>query len=138
MTFSLVITHWLTAMSYPKNRCLFSAHWLGTLFSAIAIILQGTIELATTVYVRLKQKVIVLKRYAKFLKYSSTVCVVAGGVLLASNVPASRFGFIFLALSSAQLLLASLAECDRTTTFYAVSLFICVDCLGIYRWIYLT
>ncbi|MGD1865344.1 MAG: hypothetical protein ACFB0D_12380 [Phormidesmis sp.] len=99
--------------------------------------MENMIGLAAIAHTSLRHKARVLKRFAKPLKYSSTVCVVAGGILLAANVPTSRFGFIFLALSSAQLLLASLAESDRTTTFYAVSLFICVDCLGIYRWIYI-
>ena len=71
----------------------------------------------------------------RFLKLSSTACAVTGGILLAANMPMSKFGFIFLALSSGQLLLASLGGSDRTTTIYAGSLFVFVDCLGIYRWL---
>lgn len=77
----------------------------------------------------------VLKRYIKPLKLSSTACAIAGGTILAANMPLSRFGFIFLACSSGQLLLASLIGRDHTTTTYAGSLFIFVDCLGIYRWL---
>jgi hypothetical protein len=42
---------------------------------------------------------------------------------------------VFLALSSGQLLLASLQEQDSSMIFYAASLFIFVDCLGVYRWV---
>ena len=78
-----------------------------------------------------------LKRAVKPLKLSSTACAITGGILLAANTPVSKFGFIFLACSSGQLLLASLASGDRSTAFYAGSLFTFVDCLGIYRWLLL-
>jgi hypothetical protein len=75
------------------------------------------------------------KSFGHFLKLSSSSCALTGGILLASNTPSSGYGFIFLALSSGQLLLASLQERDRTMILYAASLFIFVDCLGVYRWV---
>lgn len=38
------------------------------------------------------------------LKISSSSCAVVGGIILAVNLYVSRYGFIFLALSSSQLL----------------------------------
>lgn len=70
-----------------------------------------------------------------FLKTSSSVCALIGGILLASKVTFSGYGFIFLALSSSQLLAASLREKDTSMIFYAGSVFIFVDCLGVYRWL---
>jgi hypothetical protein len=75
-------------------------------------------------------------RLAKTLKLSSSACAVAGGVMLAANLPdVSKYGFIFLALSSSQMLVASLRTNDQTMMIYSGSLFFFVDCLGIYRWI---
>jgi hypothetical protein len=75
------------------------------------------------------------KKFAKIFKFSSIFCALLGGILLASNIPTSGYGFIFLALSSGQLLLASLQDKDTTTILYAASVFVFVDCLGVYRWI---
>jgi hypothetical protein len=75
------------------------------------------------------------KKTAKIFKFSSIFCALLGGILLASNIPTSGYGFIFLALSSGQLLLASLQDKDMTTILYAASVFVFVDCLGVYRWI---
>jgi hypothetical protein len=74
-------------------------------------------------------------RLAKQLKWSSSSCAIAGGILLASNISISGFGFIGLAASSFQMLLASLLLVDKTMIFYASALFIFVDCLGIFRWL---
>ena len=75
-------------------------------------------------------------RLANTLKLTSSACAVAGGVMLAANLPEiSKYGFIFLALSSSQMLVASLRTKDTTMIIYASSLFFFVDCLGIYRWI---
>ena len=72
----------------------------------------------------------------KLLRYSSTVFALAGGIILASNVSEiSKYGFIFLALSSFQMLLSSISIKDQSMLLYSGSLFIFVDCLGIYRWI---
>lgn len=75
------------------------------------------------------------KKAAKYLKLSSSFFAVLGGVLLASNTSASGYGFIFLGLSSSQMILASLKDKDRSMMIYAMSLFFFVDCMGIYRWL---
>jgi hypothetical protein len=72
---------------------------------------------------------------SRAFKLSSSSCALTGGILLASNTPMSGYGFIFLALSSGQLLLASLQDRDNSMIFYAMSLFVFVDCLGVYRWV---
>lgn len=99
-----------------------------------AIVLHKAALLAAQVSQKTKQGRL-FKRIAKRLKFSSTACALAGGIVLASNTPTSRFGFLLLALSSGQLLLASAADSDRAMTLYAASLFIFVDCLGVYRWL---
>lgn len=76
-----------------------------------------------------------IKFSSRSLKLSSSACALTGGILLASNTSISGYGFIFLALSSGQLLLASLQDRDSSMIFYAASLFIFVDCLGVYRWV---
>jgi hypothetical protein len=76
-----------------------------------------------------------IKRLATILKWSSSSCAIAGGILLASNIPASRFGFVGLAASSSQMLLASLLMADKTMIVYSGALFIFVDCLGVLRWL---
>jgi hypothetical protein len=76
-------------------------------------------------------------RLAKTLKLTSSACAVAGGVMLAANLPnISKYGFVFLALSSSQMLLASLRTKDTSMIIYSGSLFFFVDCLGVYRWIF--
>jgi hypothetical protein len=72
---------------------------------------------------------------SKTLQISSSVCAVAGGVILASHVNISSYGFIFLALSSSQMLLSAILMRDTSIMIYAGSLFVFVDCLGIYRWV---
>jgi hypothetical protein len=71
----------------------------------------------------------------KFLHYSSSACAVAGGTILASNTEISGYGFILLALSSGQMLISSLLAQNKRLIIYSASLFIFVDCLGIYRWV---
>jgi hypothetical protein len=71
----------------------------------------------------------------KFLHYSSSACAVAGGTILASNTEVSGYGFILLALSSSQMLTSSILVQNRRLIIYSASLFIFVDCLGIYRWV---
>ena len=75
------------------------------------------------------------KKIASALKFSSIFFALLGGILVASNLPISGYGFIILALSSSQLLIASIHDKDTTTVLYAASVFIFVDCLGVYRWI---
>ncbi len=75
-------------------------------------------------------------KLAKILKLTSSACAVAGGIMLAANLPdISKYGFVFLALSSSQMLAASLRTRDTSMMLYSGSLFFFVDCLGMYRWI---
>ena len=73
---------------------------------------------------------------ASILSFSSTLFAIAGGILLALNIEASRYGFILLAGSSSQMLMANLLLRNRSMIFYSLSLFLCVDCLGVLRWIF--
>lgn len=70
-----------------------------------------------------------------FFQFSSSVCAVAGGIILSSNTPASKYGFILLALSSSQIFISSSLKSNKGLMLYSASLFIFVDCLGIYRWL---
>ena len=75
-------------------------------------------------------------RLAWMLKLSSSAFAIAGGSLLAANLPdISKYGFILLAMSSSQMLIASLCTKDKVMIVYAASLFLFVDCFGIYRWV---
>ncbi len=71
----------------------------------------------------------------RFLKISSSVCAVVGGVMLAAKLSISSYGFLFLALSSSQLFISSLQTKDYLMICYSGSIFIFVDCLGVYRWL---
>lgn len=74
-------------------------------------------------------------KISNILQWSSSICAIAGGVILASNTVISSYGFIFLAMSSSQMLIASIRNLNTVMIVYAGSLFIFVDCFGIYRWI---
>lgn len=69
------------------------------------------------------------------LKISSSLCALIGGILIALKIRKSKYSFIFLALSSSQLLLASIMVRDLTLILYSVSVFLFVDVLGNYRWL---
>ena len=69
------------------------------------------------------------------LKLSSSFFALLGGVLLASNTEISKYGFIFLAMSSSQMLISSSILKDKTLIAYSASLFIFVDSFGIYQWL---
>ena len=71
----------------------------------------------------------------EFLKLSSSFFALVGGVLLASNTDLSGYGFIFLAMSSSQMLLSSILLKDTTLIAYSACLFIFVDSFGIYKWL---
>ncbi len=73
--------------------------------------------------------------FVQWLKWASCFFAITGGVLLAANTSVSGYGFIFLAMSSSHMLLASWLSNDKSMIFYAGSLFIFVDCLGVYRWV---
>lgn len=75
------------------------------------------------------------KALIKYLKWASCCFAVLGGVLLAANTPASGYGFIFLALSSSHMLLASWLTEDKSMICYSGAVFMFVDCLGVYRWV---
>lgn len=72
---------------------------------------------------------------AKSFQFLSSICAVIGGVLVSSNTSASKYGFIFLACSSSQIFLSSFILKDKALMIYGASLFIFVDCFGIYRWL---
>ncbi|BDM80978.1 MULTISPECIES: hypothetical protein [Acaryochloris] len=72
---------------------------------------------------------------SQFLQFSSSVSAVAGGVILSSNTPVSKYGFILLALSSSQIFISSSMTGNKGLMMYSASLFVFVDCLGIYRWL---
>lgn len=74
-------------------------------------------------------------KFANYLQLSSSAFAIAGGVMLASKTEVSSYGFIFLAMSSSQMLVSSLLIKNTSMVIYAASLFFFVDCLGIYRWI---
>lgn len=69
------------------------------------------------------------------LQYSSSFFAIMGGMLLASNIEWSKYGFIMLALGSGQMLLTSVLTRDKNLIFYSGSVFLFVDCLGVYRWL---
>lgn len=74
--------------------------------------------------------------YITFFKISSSICGLGGGATLALNTAISGYGFIFLALSSSQMLIAAILDRDKLLIFYSATIFLCVDLLGIYRWIF--
>jgi hypothetical protein len=80
-------------------------------------------------------KKLISNALATKLQWSSSACAIAGGVILASNTAISGYGFIFLALSSSQLLLSTIQTQNRSLMFYAGSVFFFVDCFGIIRWL---
>jgi hypothetical protein len=75
-------------------------------------------------------------RVIKMLQHSGSAFAVAGGSILASNTPMSKYGFLLLAMSSGQLLASSILANNRSLMVYAGSVFCFVDCLGIYRWLW--
>lgn len=72
---------------------------------------------------------------ASCLKWFRSVCAICSGIVLASNTSGSGFGFVGLAASSFQMLIASLLLRDKVMIIYSGALFACVDCLGVYRWL---
>jgi hypothetical protein len=74
-------------------------------------------------------------RFTNRMKLSSSAFAILGGVMLASNTNVSSYGFIFLAISSCLMLIANILLGNRSMIIYAGSLFLFVDCLGIYRWL---
>lgn len=81
------------------------------------------------------RKRITKKHWSKGLKISGSVFAVLGGFILASKLSISGYGFIFLACSSSQLLIASILDSDITLICYSTAVFVCVDLYGVYRWL---
>ena len=75
-------------------------------------------------------------RLSTSLKNLCIACALVGGILLASKTEFSGNGFVFLALSSSQLFVASLLIADWSTVWYAGALFVCVDLVGVLRWVF--
>lgn len=71
----------------------------------------------------------------EYLRLSSSFFAVLGGTLLASHTDISGFGFIFLAMSSSQMLVSSCFAKDLNMILYSGSVFFFVDSFGIYRWL---
>ncbi len=69
------------------------------------------------------------------LRILSAIFCMIGGILLSSNTRDSGYGFIFLAVSSGTLLIASLLQRDKIMIFYSAMLFLFVDLRGIYFWL---
>jgi hypothetical protein len=74
-------------------------------------------------------------KLSKILQLSSSAFAIAGGVMLASKTAVSSYGFILLAMSSSQMLVSNLLVKNKSMIIYSASLFLFVDCFGIYRWI---
>ena len=74
--------------------------------------------------------------YTTKLKIFSSISALAGGMILASNTSISGYGFIFLAISSSQMLIAAILENDKLLIWYSATIFFGVDLLGIYRWLF--
>ena len=80
-------------------------------------------------------KLLPMKNLIKYLKWTSCLFAVMGGVLLASRTVFSGYGFIFLAMSSSHMLIASWLIGDQSMICYSGSIFLFVDCFGVYRWL---
>jgi hypothetical protein len=75
------------------------------------------------------------RQVSQFLTWSSCVCTVLGGGLLASKTLLSPYGFLLLAMGSSQMVGATYLIRDRALFCYSVCVFLFVDCFGIYRWL---
>jgi hypothetical protein len=69
------------------------------------------------------------------LKIISSSFALMGGILLANNIPISKYGFIFLAISSSTMCISSYLSKDYFLCLYSSILFFFVDLLGVYNWI---
>ena len=74
-------------------------------------------------------------KIVRIFKILSILASAIGGILLASNIESSPYGFIFLAVSSCSFTIASILKKDFLNVFYGTTLFFGVDLLGVYRWI---
>ena len=70
------------------------------------------------------------------LRWISSVSGLTGGIIVASNTEISRYGYIFLALSSLSLGISSYLDRDTSLIVYSASLFIFCDLFGLYCWLF--
>lgn len=84
---------------------------------------------------RTRNRIFNKQSFVNVLKMSSSLFAIFGGVLVALKLDISGYGFLFLAMSSSQMLLASILLRDKSMIFYAASVFVFVDSLGVYRWL---
>jgi hypothetical protein len=85
-------------------------------------------------YAPLKSK-ISKETWLRTMKWSGVICLIAGGCLLGSNTYLSPYGFVLLATSSGQWLVASIIEKNKEQIVLYAVMFIMVDCFGVYRWL---
>lgn len=141
------LIQWLTAAGYKKpiaNKQIEIADKAGTLISKPIATNQFLCQSSATQINNNNianqdrvniNKLSTIYSSPRLLKVSSSVCAVIGGVMLAAKLNISSYGFLFLALSSSQLLISSLQSKDYLMICYSGSIFIFVDCLGVYRWL---
>ena len=72
---------------------------------------------------------------SKFFILSSSFCGLVGGSMVASKTSITGYGFVPLALSSSQMLLASLLMRNWFLVCQSSCIFIFVDCIGIVNWL---
>lgn len=84
---------------------------------------------------RTRNRIFSKQSFVNVLKMSSSLFAVFGGVILALKLDISGYGFLFLAMSSSQMLLASILLHDKSMIFYSASVFVFVDSLGVYKWL---
>lgn len=75
------------------------------------------------------------EKLTQILQVSGSIFALLGGYLLASASSISGYGFIFLACSSSQMLLASILDRNILLTGYSASVFFGVDLYGVYNWL---
>ena len=69
------------------------------------------------------------------LKIVSSTLALIGGILLANNIEISKYGFIFLAISSSSMSFAGYLSKDNYLLIYSLVIFLFVDCLGVFNWV---
>lgn len=86
-----------------------------------------------------QQKVLLVRqwqvRISEKVKIFGTICLIVGGLLVASNTSISKFGFLFLASSSSSMALACFLAAEQWNGRFFVLTFLVVDCFGIFNWL---
>ena len=80
----------------------------------------------------LKKRIILIQR----MRWISSIAGLSGGIIVASNTEISKYGYIFLALSSSSLGISSYLDRDTSLVVYSASLFIFCDLFGLYSWLF--